>query len=210
MRNLAKYAVMTLLITAIALGMAGCKENEDAYVSTTRPASPLQADSPSPEAVLTEPPAQPAESQMDPEAVFMEILSGEGMFYSTGYQKELTLQDYLNVFSAQTGTQASVPQYTILDMDSDGVPELLLWLRLGEYHDYGTLLLHRNKDRWEEHTFSYRQMFDLKADGSFAVSGSDADGYAMLLFIGTGWQYLEISGEGQEEKESARWVTFGS
>lgn len=143
---------------------------------------------------------------------FAEILIGDnafGVFFSHSYQRELSLSGYLSTFAEEIGVNPAITKYAVLDMDDDAVPELLLWLTINEYTDYGTIVLTFRNGQVEEYTFSYRQLFELKEDGSFSCSGgASGSGNAKLEFTEDGWQYHEVTNENQDLKAAAQWYAL--
>lgn len=72
-------------------------------------------------------------------------------------------------------------RFSLLDMDQDSIPELIVQ---GELGAAGFTLIIREVDgKMIAHEFSHRQMYDLKSDGSFGATGGAAySGYFYLMF----------------------------
>lgn len=138
------------------------------------------------------------------------VLSGEETFFSHSYGRNLTIDEYCAAFGEESGVTVKITKYAAADMDQDAVPEIILWITVNEYSDYGTVVLRYQNDNVEEYTFSYRQLFELKQDGTFSVSGSEYDGPCSLTFDGDGWHYVEISDQQQDAKEGVVWYSYPS
>ena len=97
-------------------------------------------------------------------------------------------------------TKVSFSNYAFADLDADGTSELLLGIVFNDEFAYGTLVLHTS-DVVTGYEFTYRQLMDVKQDGTFRYSGGAADnGIARLEFTQDGWEYrilgsMESSGE---------------
>lgn len=145
---------------------------------------------------------------LEAQAKLIEVLSGRDTFFSHSYEKNLTIDEYCSAFGAESGITVEITKYTVVDLDQDNVPEVVLWIMVNEYTDYGTVVLRYQNDEVEEYTFAYRQLFDLKRDGTFSCSGSEFDGIASLTFHEDGWHYKEMTAQQQSTKESAEWFSY--
>lgn len=194
-------------------------ESSQDPVPETTPAVQTERPAPQETVVPSAPFAETVPAQIPPDEepgleelqklAFAEILTGDGEFFSHSYQQQLSISGYLSAFAAETGVEPAVTKYAVVDTDDDGTSELLLWITVNEYTDYGTLLLRLQNEQVEEYTFAYRQLFELKNDGSFACSGdATGSGYAKLVFDEDGWQYREIPDENQEMKTDAQWYSY--
>lgn len=144
------------------------------------------------------------------QAKLAEVLAGTSTFFSHSYGKSQTIAEYCSTFGAESGITVEITKYTAVDLDQDNVPEVVLWITVNEYSDYGTVVLRYQNGEVEEYTFAYRQMFDLKQDGTFSCSGSEFDGIASLTFHEGDWNYKEITGQQQDAKESVEWFDYPS
>lgn len=128
-------------------------------------------------------------------------------FYSGEYEKVVTLSEYCSLFGGGE-VALSVPQYAQVDMDEDSTVETLLWLRVNNANDYGILVLHQDGDTLRGDSFAYRQMFDIKEDGTFWTSGQ-VDGPARLRFE-NGVPVIEgLSEDTQDSKQALLWKAYG-
>lgn len=127
------------------------------------------------------------------QAALAEVLSGQRAFFCYGYEKNQTIDEYCSTFGEESGITAETIKYTTIDMDQDDVPEFVLWITVNGYSDYGTVVLRYQNGGVVGYDFTYRQMIELKKDGTFGYLGGIADtGYARLVFTDDGWKYEEI------------------
>lgn len=132
---------------------------------------------------------------------FEKILSGSDVFFNIDQCKGMTLESYC---TADTGMNLKITKYALADLDGDSVPELVLWLTINGYNDYGFLVIRYDGNGGAAgYSFTYRQLIDLKKDGTFGYSGGVADsGYAKLIFNENVWQYHKL-GSIEENGENA-------
>ena len=125
---------------------------------------------------------------VDAKEVFEEILAGERVFFSRDLCDGVTIAEYCNEANAE------ITKYTLTDLDDDGTPELILWETVNGIDDYGFLVIRYDGNNGAAgYSFTYRQMIDLKKDGTFGYSGGIADtGYARMVFDEDGWKYQKI------------------
>lgn len=151
---------------------------------------------------------------------FESILSGEDGFLDRDLAEGVTIEEYCKSFGAASEVNVSITKYTTADVDADGIPELLLWITINDINDYGVLVLRYDRDV-TGYTFAYRQMADIKTDGTFHYSGGASNhGTARLKFGDFGWEYVIIGGveetdsvtsfywNGEPVAEDVFWVCF--
>ena len=175
---------------------------------------------------LIEKPSFPAETQPYREidrwetiqTKLLEVISGANTFFSHDFEKTLTIDDYCSTYGMDDTVK--ITKYTIIDLDQDNVPEIVLGITENEQSDYGFLVLRFENGGVVGYDFTYRQMIDLKKDGTFGYLGGVADtGYARLNFTGNSWEYIKICNvtetadtvmffcNGQAVSEEAYWET---
>ena len=116
-------------------------------------------------------------------AEFIGVLQENRRFYSYDYSKEMTIGEYCQTWGEASEITVDVPKFTVVDMDGDGVNEVVLWLRVNGTSDYGTMVLRYQDGKIWGHTFAYRQLCNLRVNGTFDYSGgADYDGSARLVF----------------------------
>lgn len=171
-------------------------------------------------------------------AKFERILSGEECFWDPDQAESMTIDQYCQSFSAISEVEATITKYALADLDADNLPELILWITVNGNNDYGFLVIRYDGSGGAiGHSFTYRQMMNLKSDGTFGYSGGASNnGTAKLKFTDSGWEYVILGGvednnekvsffwngqsvsqdeywsyvEVQDAKESAEWVTYPS
>ena len=137
---------------------------------------------------------------------FESILSGESVFLDRDLAEGVTIKQYCESFGTTSEVNVSITKYTTADLDADGIPELLLWITINDVNDYGVLVL-RYDGGVTGYTFAYRQMADIKTDGTFHYSGGASNhGTARLKFGDFGWEYVIIGGV--EETDSVTSFTW--
>ena len=77
------------------------------------------------------------------------------------------------------GKSIKTPQFTILDLDGDEVPEVVLAIE--NYN--GSVILRYRDGKVLGNIIGYRSMYNLKKDGSFNQSGSAFESYISKLFF---------------------------
>ena len=137
------------------------------------------------------------------------ILHNQSQIYSASNQKSMTLEEYCASESERMGFTVSIFQYTFVDMDHDGIQEAVVDFRFGENSQIMCMIL-----KWDSSSeivsgteFYYRQMSQIKEDGSFAYSGSaDNAGWAKLRWENDAW--VTESVEDSSHKANIQWYSF--
>ena len=123
---------------------------------------------------------------------FEAILSGEDVFFNRDQAEGMTIRQYCDAFGAVAEVDVSISRYATADLDTDGMRELLLWIMINETNDYGVLVLRYDRGV-TSYEFAYRQMADIKTDGTFHYSGGASNhGFSRLKFTDSGWEYVII------------------
>lgn len=130
---------------------------------------------------------------------YKQVLLSQSTFFSMDDQKNT----YLNEFSYWDGTITENPlipvDFTILDMDGDNIPEVVLELTNGA--DGSVEVFHYYDGTVYGYAFVYRGLKNLKADGTFNFSsGASLSGYATLIFNGNQSTY-NILGQSKYEDD---------
>lgn len=107
------------------------------------------------------------------------ILCGEKVFLNE--YKSPYLQEYLSLYDDV--------EYSVLDMDQDGNVELLIrgW-------NQDILVLHTEKDIVYGYEFMFRDMYNIREDGSFCwnINAGTSYGISRLSFIGENCQHIVL------------------
>lgn len=161
------------------------------------------------ETSATEMQAQTIENQGAYQTSMINILSDKNTFYSHSYERNLVLSEYCATWASSANIIVEIPQFTYLDLDGDSINEVILWIKVNQTSDYGVLVLRYYDGDVHGYTFTYRQMFDLKEDGTFSYSGGrNHDGIAKLRFDGDQFSYNEIIDSSQDKKTDVVWYKF--
>lgn len=109
------------------------------------------------------------------------VLQNKTEFFSTDNKKKIYLNDFLTNEEIY-GTVFKVTHFTVLDMDGDKVPEVVLELSVGNQPEFYEVLHYMN-DTVYGYLIVYRGLEGLKADGTFSYSSGAADnGFGKLKF----------------------------
>lgn len=111
-------------------------------------------------------------------AAFKAVLENQSEFYSIENKKYVHFDDFLTneeIF----GTVFEPVEFTVLDMDGDQVPEVVIALQPADMSE----VLHYTKGEVEGSIYSHRELGHLKADGTFSWAGSASHwGFGKLNF----------------------------
>ena len=122
-------------------------------------------------AIQLEEQEEPVET--DVPAVFADILKEKKAFFCERTTDDITITEYCELRSKETGKAVAVSGFTVVDMDRDGIKELILKFSIEDDSREDYLVL-----RWQEYegsdkSFVYgymeglQMMTDLRKDGSF-------------------------------------------
>ena len=100
------------------------------------------------------------------ENIFQSVLENKASFTLASSKENVLLSEY----KANTGY--SVKKYTVLDLNDDRDPEMVLWLGYGTNDYAGFLVLYRDGDTVYAHGFPYRGFNGLNGDGVYTSSSS--------------------------------------
>lgn len=120
-------------------------------------------------------------SDVSPVEALRKILLNEAPFYcctNPGANKDMDFKGYLKELPFNGGSIVT-PQFAILDLDGDEVPEIVLAIE-----DYmGSIVLRYHEGKVFGWILGYRSMYNLKQDGSFWQSSSAFESYISKLFF---------------------------
>lgn len=125
---------------------------------------------------------------------FEEILWAGETFFRQDLGQNMTLDKFCQELGSVAEAKVSLSSYSLADLDADGIPELLLGIVFNDELAYGTLVL-RYSNNVTGYEFTYRQLMDVKEDGTFRYSGGASDnGIARLRFSNDSWEYNVLGG----------------
>lgn len=129
------------------------------------------------------------------------VLQNQAAFFSTDNQKSLYWNDFLtNGEIYATTFQAT--RFTVLDMDGDGVPEVVIELSVGTEPQFYEVL-HDTDGTVHGYLIVYRGLEALKADGTFSFSSGAADNGWGKLILGTNAYETDMLGYSQSSQGDA-------
>lgn len=139
--------------------------------------------------------------------ILLQVLQSQALFHSTSADIPCTLFDYCRAESSRIGSEVAVTRYALVDMDEDGIQEAVVDFRFGENRNVMCMILKYDSETVFGTEFYYRQMNQIKADGSFAYSGSaDHDGWARLRWKNHAWVTEDT--ENSSTKADAAWHSY--
>ena len=143
------------------------------------------------------------------ENILIQVLESKVPFYSESAGESNTLAEYCGEESVRLGFEVTITKYALVDMDGDGIQEAVADFRFGENSQVMCMVL-----KWESNSetvygteFYYRQMNQIKEDGSFAYSGGgDNDGWAKLRWENSTWVKEDV--ENSDQKADVQWYSY--
>ncbi len=122
------------------------------------------------------------------QGIHQSILTNQSSFYDSSSKKEMLLTDW------QKNTGYAVSKYSVVDLDSDANPEMVLWLTRDSNEYVGFLILHTEAEKTYAHLLYYRQFTALKEDGTFGFSGGVANhGIGRIVFSGSTYTIIKTA-----------------
>jgi uncharacterized protein YecT (DUF1311 family) len=112
---------------------------------------------------------------------YKEVLLNKAEFFSADNKKNVYINDFLTNKEIY-GTVFKLMHFTVLDMDGDGIPEVVLELTVGNYVQFYEVL-HYMDDKVDGYIQVLRGFENLKTDGTVRYSNSAFNnGYRKLSF----------------------------
>ena len=195
--------VMLVFLLLLSIIFSGCRSSEPKS-GENAPNSVITGELPDPASAAI------AETQsFDEENSLLQILHNQVPFYSVSNQKSVTLEEYCASESERMGFTVSIFQYTFVDMDNDGIQEAVVDFCFGENNQVMCIVLKwgSNSETVFGTEFYYRQMSQIKEDGTFAYSGGgDNDGWAKLRWENDSWVIETV--EDSSQKSDVQWYSY--
>lgn len=139
--------------------------------------------------------SQDAADEPDAASMFRGVLSGEIDFYAAGMEKKINVTELVQTISSSIPVE--IRDFTVVDLDDDGIQEVVLWLTtigIEYYGDYGSEILHFRNGEIYGYEMSHRGFNSLKEDGTFHFSSGASDhGIGQLKFDEQTCQIEKIS-----------------
>lgn len=138
----------------------------------------------------------------------LRVLMNQREFYFADMGKEYYLNAYCRETSDRIDLPVSVTRYTFVDMDADGIQEAVVDFRYGQNSEVACMVLRADGGTVFGEEFYYRQLYQLKADGTFAWSGSSSNsGWARLQW-GDNNRWISEPAENGEGKTDVQWYSY--
>ena len=124
--------------------------------------------------------------------------------------EDITLSSYCEEESERLGFSVEITRYALLDMDGDSISECVVDFRFGENEQVMCLVLKYENGTIYATGFYYRQMYQLKSDGTFGASGGAGDsGWYRLVWENMSWIRERVPDEeSSESKQDAPWQIY--
>ncbi len=120
-------------------------------------------------------------------SAYKDVLLNNATFISTGNNEVMTLNQSLSAFMDYLDPM-TISQFAIINLDSDGIPDVVLSL------DIGVKILHYQDGLIYGYDLVDRAFMDLKTDGTFSFSSGSADnGFGSISFTNTGYTINKIA-----------------
>lgn len=115
------------------------------------------------------------------ESKLLRVLMEQDTFYRHDDGMYRYLKEYCQSESGRMNCPVSITRYAFVDLDGDGIQEAIADFRFAGNEQVMCMVLRYEGGTVFGQEFSYRQMSNIKQDGTFAFSGSgDNDGWAKL------------------------------
>lgn len=126
----------------------------------------------------------------------MDVLlgTGEDSFYNTQTWETMDLRSYRRWRTpADSDELMDFYNFAPIDLDGDGVGEIVLWEQWKEDLDFGYLILRVRNGRVDGYPMEFRNFISLRSDGTYGFSSGAGDaGYARMRFDESGEMLEEI------------------
>lgn len=184
--------ISVLLVFLLSISITGCSGSKNCLNSSNSSSASSRKISGTSTSVSTSTSSAPSDSKSENTKTqilsnnseleaYKAVLQNKVEFFSTDNKKNLYLNDFLTNEEIY-GTIFKVTHFTVLDMDGDKVPEVVLELSVGDAPEFYEVLHHMNGVVYG-YLIVYRGLEELKADGTFRFSSGAADnGWGKLRF----------------------------
>lgn len=201
-----------ILSAALALTLCACSNSSDSTAPAPTPPETLAAthgeviptaDVPvvpaivptvPPTVATAAPPTDPAPTEgVDPEAAlaaYRKVLCGIIPFLDSQSSASLTLEPNSRAIADAYGNRSTPCRFLLLDLDGDGLEELLLWLRSDSDNNAGFWALRFSDEIVRGYFFPSDSFEKLKSDGAFLTGDNPYNtGIGRVEFSASGWDF---------------------
>lgn len=114
------------------------------------------------------------------------VLLGDTPLYDVGIAENIMLSELKRAISSDESIEVNIDSFTVIDLDDDGIKEVVLWLAVNGNKYYGSeILRYTDNNLVYGYMLPYRAFNSLKADGSFSFSsGAGNSGVGKIKFDG--------------------------
>ena len=176
-----RFCPVLILVTLILCVLSSCKnsdsdihsDSEASFNELTSPATEIatgQQASDSPPSSESAQETSPIE--ISPLSVYKGIFQNEKEIFSIDANQNLGMTQLAKALTSDSSLSASVIHFAVIDLDNDGIQEVVLRMKLAENDTVGSIVLSYQDDTVYGYTLFIRQFDDLKVDGTFRASGS--------------------------------------
>ncbi len=107
--------------------------------------------------------------------ILKDVMAGERTFYDVEAAEEIKITELKQALDSDGKNAVEISDFLVMDLDEDGVKEIVLWLVVNGNEYYGYEILHCQDEEVYGYRMYYRSFNSLKADGTFHFSSSSAD-----------------------------------
>ena len=125
---------------------------------------------------------------------FREVLLGNSSFYKVGSDENISIKELYRCFTSDDTVKLKASSFTVIDLDEDGMDEIVLWLEIHENEPFGCVILHSVEDKVYGYPLWHRAFNSLKTDGIFHFSsGAGSNGFGKITFTPQEYAVKEIT-----------------
>lgn len=179
LHEMKRIGILAITICSLFLISVGCffhPYKQENSIQAVQPSTEIRFDELNTE-TMTATESQSIILNLKPE--FLNVLNYDEAIYCYDFQKAMTLREYCDAFPIPV----KLNKIAVIDLDQDNIDEAVLRVNISPDNDYGSLVLHWENDSIKGYTFSYRQLRDIKEDGTVTWSSSSSyHGISKLIF----------------------------
>jgi hypothetical protein len=197
--------IIVLFILLLSILITACSSNKS---SSNIPANNLDVNNititATPTSIPTLSPIVTTNEKYLAMEAYKAILQNEGDFFSSDDNNNILLSDFLKEYFPSQ--QLKLTHFTIIDMDDDKIPEVVLELSVDD-NPTCYEILHYSNEQVYGYNFVYRGLEQLKTDGTFWASSGAADNECDKLKFNSS-AYESITLAYSESKQDSNGMTI--
>jgi len=122
------------------------------------------------------------------------VLLGNAGFLETSIMKTLNINQLNQAVSSDSTVNVEATRFAVMDLDNDGVMDVILWLSVNGLDDYGTDILHYQNGVVYGYVMWFRAFNQLKTDRTFSFSSGAMDnGFGTIAFTDKSYSINKIT-----------------